>query len=147
MDRRHSRHDTIRMILPTGHLFDEYKLVEHVFYKLPDDGYTLEDIAEYVLGQWSAMETEWQSMYRLPDLTTYEKIINFLYTDFLSDRQLATLDHLDALALKHVVVQFAMDFYREIMLIMQGLSLTDFQIETLEIGPWIGRSMVIIVRQ
>lgn len=146
MDRRHSRRDKIQLILPTAQLFDEYKPVEHVFELLQGDGYTLESIAEFVFGQWAALQTEWHLLHRMPTtLTPFEKIVNFLYTDFLSERQTAHLDALDRLALRKVTTQFAGEIYHKVVPLVEEFSLTDYQMETLEVGPWVGRSMVIII--
>jgi hypothetical protein len=148
--RRESPGRIVRLVLPTGDVFDEFALAEHVLVtagsQLHCKRYTFKGIAECVIRHWASSQTEYAFFQVMaPDgyASPFDRTFQHVYGEYVSERRLHGISYEDTRAIRQVVLAFAADFYWTVVPTLDRLDLSDYQLETLEIDNWLGNNMVL----
>ena len=137
------RSSSLIFILPTADLVLEHEPSELLLEKID---VPLRRLADYIIEQWVLLESEpWRHFDAVQRQTTFSRLMTYVTMDFLSEddvvaRYMTREDRRDA---EFLIEQFCQDFYTKIIPILQEMNLTDYQLSTLNVNRWVGRSMVI----
>lgn len=127
-------------VLPTAELFNEPEETKRLLQKID---LPLEVLGETIVSQWAQIEGEWGGQFNPFDMSTFELIMSAIVGDFLHDSALLKLDPSERGDVIKAIKSFCREFYTNIIGMLEDMTLTQYQLQTLRIHKWLGHSMVI----
>lgn len=131
-----------RLVLPTDDVMREFEASELLLKRID---LTLPVLADYVLDQWAQCEQHWGHPGNPAELSTYELILNYLYSDFMTGADMRSIERVDREALSTVIQTFCRAFYQTVIPLLEEFQFTEHQMSKLHSDKWAGRSMVIVI--
>lgn len=128
------------MILPTADVLNEPASTRRM---LDQVDVSLEAVAEAILLQWAQIEGQWGHDYNPFDTPTHKLIQDLILHDFLHSTRFHRLSLEDQRLLVKALRAFTHSFFTEIIPLLEELNLTSYQLQTMRVVRWLGRSMVV----
>ena len=131
-------------VLPTDELLIGRASIDQLLAKIE---ISLKDLIAMIVARWAEEEAGWSisGMQYLPtDATVQEKVQLSLMEDYLADELVAhRLSPEDLHVLTQLIRSCCHEVFDEIIVILEDMQLTDYQLQTLKICKWLGRSLVV----
>lgn len=131
------------LILPTAELLHEPEATRQLLAKID---LPLETLAEALLGEWARVEGEWGNGYNPFDVSTYELVTTTMIGDYLHNTEFTKLNRDDQVAIITAVREFCRNFFDTVVTLLEEMNLTQFQIQTMRLHKWLGKSMVLDIQ-
>lgn len=135
-------------VLPTDELFVGTHTLDALLAKVET---SLKDVIATTVRYWAEAESGWSlsGLHLMPmDATVQERVQMALIEDYLANPQvIGRLSDEDIHALTQLIRACCHAVFNDVIVILEDLHLTDYQLETLQIVKWLGRSLVVDIRR